>query len=163
MFTKSGKVRVYLASGWFNVAQVKQMNEVYTALQALEKAGKIEFFAPYYDGIVLSKDDPNRKKKMGIVWWLDIEMVKACDVIIACTQDHDVGTMFEAGYASAKGKTIFCYNSDPELGLNVMLSQESKGFLRHESDINDALHKFDQTPEEERKAFRYNEFKGEPT
>lgn len=161
MFT-SDKVKVYLASGWFNPQQLKQMKQVATALAHMEGQGKIEFFAPYYDGIVLKKDDPNIKKKMATVWWLDIEMVKKCDVILVLTQDHDVGTIFEAGYASALGKIILCYNSNKELGLNVMLAQESRGFLRNEGDITSAIHKLSQTAREEWDTYTFNEFKGEP-
>ena len=163
MFSKDNKkIKVYLASGWFNEAQKKQMDEVYSALTKLEAQGRVEFFSPFYDGIVLKKDDENIKKKMGIVWWLNIETIKSCDVIIVCTQDHDVGTIFEAGFAAANDKLILCYNSNKELGLNIMLSQIAKGFLREKEDINDSLHKYWQTPEEERRDFIFNEFEGTP-
>ncbi len=165
MFT-SDKVKIYLASGWFdkndNGPQWRQMNEVYKALVHMEEQGKIEFFSPYYDGIILDKDDPNVKKKMGTVWWLDIEMVKKCDVILVCTQDHDVGTIFEAGYASAIGKIILCYNSNKKLGLNVMLAEKARGFLKNEGDITSAIHKLSQTAREEWKDYTFNEFKGQP-
>lgn len=155
-------IKVYLASGWFNPAQMKQMQEIYEALQILEAGGHIELFAPYYDGIVLKKDDPNLKKKMKITWWLDIEKLKECDLVVASTQDHDVGTIFECGFASARGKTIFCYNSNPELGLNLMLAQEARAFCKSPEDLSQAIYHFIQHAREERYNYRYNLWQGDP-
>src|SRR5207253_5621075 len=114
------------ASGWFNFEQKKQMDEIYHVLNGMQKTGEILLFAPFYDGIVLDpKNDPAWKLKMREVWDLDITELSSSNLVVASTQDHDVGTIFECGYASAKGIPILCYNSNPELGLNLMLSQEA--------------------------------------
>ncbi len=137
------KPHVYLASGWFNEKQKEQMDEVYRVLLDLSLRGELDFFSPFYDGIVLKgKSDPDWRKKMKEVWELDIAKVEASNLIIGCTQDHDVGTIFELGYASAKGIPILCYNSNPELGLNVMLSQEARGFIKSPSELESALLNF---------------------
>lgn len=152
--------KVYLASGWFNTAQAAQMQEVYDVLSKLEAENEIELFAPYYDGIVLTKDDPNLRKKMRVVWTLDIAMVRESNLIVACTQDHDVGTIFECGYASAFRTPIICYNSMPELGLNVMLAQEARGFCKSKEDLEKALLDFVVTNDQ--KTWRWNLWKGVP-
>lgn len=125
------KPHIYLAAGWFNPEQKRQMDEVYKVLLDLRLKGEIDFFSPMYDGIVLKgKEDPNWRQKMKEVWELDIRKITESDLVIACTQDHDVGTIFECGYASARNIPILCYNSNPELGLNVMLAQEARGFCK---------------------------------
>ena len=79
------KVRVYMAAGWFDKEQIKQYDEVYSVLRGLEIENRFDLFAPKYDGIVLKKGDPDKQKKMDIVFWLDVEMLKRSDLIVACT------------------------------------------------------------------------------
>lgn len=155
---------VYLAAGWFNPEQRKQMDEIYEVLNQLRIENKIKLFSPFYDGIVLKKDDPNLKEKMKLVWDLDIKKVMESDLIVASTQDHDVGTIFECGYASAFDKTIFCYNSNPELGLNVMLAQEAKAFCKSKTQLRCAVIDFIHflNSGEYIEKYRYNLFEGDP-
>lgn len=137
-----GKPRIYLASGWFNSEQKKQMNEIYKVLLEFHKNGKIEFFSPFYDGIVLKKGDPDFRKKMKEVWELDIHKLGDSELIVACTQDNDVGTIFECGYGSASGCIILCYNSKPEYGLNLMLAQEARGFIKTPENLELAIESY---------------------
>lgn len=157
------KINVYLASGWFNSEQKKQMNEVYKVLKSLKDEGKIGLFAPFYDGVVLKKDDPDLRRKMKEVWQLDIDNVKSSELIVACTIDHDVGTIFECGYASAINGTILCYNSKPEHGLNLMLAQEARGFVKNPKDLKAAVESFREAyiAGDEAK-WIWNVWKGEP-
>lgn len=152
--------KIYLAAGWFTPAQMSQMQEVHIALTELEKNDQIELFAPYHDGLVLKKDDPNLRKKMRVVWALDIAMVRESNLIVACTQDHDVGTIFECGYASAHEIPILCYNSNPELGLNVMLSQEARGFCKTPIDLQNAV--LDFAGHDDPASWKWNIWKGVP-
>lgn len=167
------KPHFYLAAGWFNPEQKQQMEEVYRVLLDFRLKGEIDFFAPFYDGIVLKgKTDPDWRKKMKEVWDLDIQKVKESDLIIGCTQDHDVGTIFELGYASANNIPILCYNSNPELGLNVMLSQEARGFIKSPNMLYEAINSFlkdwdtyQETPIEhlhEIPKWEFNMFEGNP-
>lgn len=161
------KPRIYLASGWFNEEQKRQMLEIHGVLEALKKEGRVELFAPFFDGIVLKgKQDPAWREKMKEVWDLDIRMLSQSDIVVASTQDHDVGTIFETGYASAKKIPILCYNSNQELGLNVMLAQEARGFIKSQPELKMAIESFcdsyaraiDARPEE----WRWNLWEGEP-
>lgn len=154
---------VYLASGWFNPEQKRQMDEVYSVLVELKVEGFINFFSPFYDGVVLKKDDPDLRQKMKAVWELDIRKVLESDLIVACTVDHDVGTIFECGYGSAKGVKILCFNSVPEHGLNLMLAQEARGFVKTKAELKAAIESFvkalnDWTEEE----WVWNTWKGDP-
>lgn len=167
--------RVYLAAGWFNPKQKKQMDEIHTVLKMFSDAGHLTYFSPFYNGIVLRKDDPDLKDKMKKVWDLDIKEVQNADLIVASTQDHDVGTIYECGYARGYmdgynkvknrllcTKTVFCYNSNPELGLNVMLAQEARAFCKTEGQLVDALRKYLDCPVEKRSSFCFNVWEGEP-
>jgi len=161
------KPKVYLAAGWFNPEQKKQMEQVLSVLQKMHANGIVDYFAPYQDGFVLKKEDPERKRKMAMVWWLDINQLKECDLIIAVTQDHDVGTIFECGYASALQKIVFCYNSNPALGLNVMLAQEARGFYKDEKKLEEGILEFVNawlcdSKETVYREFRTNVWEGEP-
>lgn len=160
------KPKVYLASGWFNPEQKKQMEEIYHVLNGIKESGQIELFAPFYDGIVLKKDDPNLRAKMKEVWELDIRELTSSELVVASTQDHDVGTIFECGYASAKEIPILCYNSNEELGLNLMLAQESKGFCKSEINLAQAIESFLENQKKpfriDRENWRWNLWEGEP-
>lgn len=153
---------VYLASGWFNSAQKTQMDEIYTVLATRRAGGHIRLFAPFYGGIVLKKDDAGLRLKMKEVWELDIQKLRLSSLVVVSTQDHDVGSIFEAGYASACEIPILCYNSNPELGLNVMLSQEARGFCKSPNDLDTAIAVFAQAFCSGDKNWRYNLWKGEP-
>ena len=134
--------QVYLAAGWFTPEQKKQMDEIYRVLGKLRDKGKIKLFSPFYDGIVLKPNEQNIRKKMKEVWDLDIGKIEVSGLIVACTQDNDVGTIFECGYASALKKAIICYNSQPEYGLNVMLAQGAKGFVKTEEELQNEVENF---------------------
>ena len=161
-------IKVYLASGWFNPEQKRMMDEIYFTLNGLRESGHIQLFAPFYNGIVLDpKNDPDWKSKMKAVWDLDIRELTTSDIVVACTQDHDVGTIFECGYASAKDIPILCYNSNPELGLNLMLSQEARGFIKSQVELMKALESFKIHQEEfesnhDAPRWVYNDFGGLP-
>lgn len=153
---------LYLASGWFNPEQKKQMDEIYEVLCLLRDEGKLKFFSPFYNGIVLKMGDPEFKQKMKEVWELDIQKVVEADLIVAGTQDHDVGTIFECGYGSAMGTKILCYNSKQEYGLNLMLAQEARGFIKNPADLKAALESYVQAFEAGKQDdWTWNEWKGE--
>lgn len=157
-------IKVYLASGWFNPEQKKQMEEMYAVLNMLRQSGQIKLFAPFFDGIVLDpKNDPDWKSKTKAVWDLDIKELSSSDLVVVATQDHDVGTIFEAGFASALGIPLLCYNSKPELGLNLMLSQESKGFVKSPRLLELALQSYmDWVSNGYLTDWKFNEFEGMP-
>lgn len=153
---------IYLASGWFNPEQKRQMDEVYEVLCELKAEDKIDFFSPFYNGVVLKMGDPDFKKKMKEVWALDINELIVSEMVVACTQDSDVGTVFECGYASAKKIPILCFNSIPEFGLNLMLAQEARGFVKSKKDLRAAIESFIKALEEwKEEDWHWNLWQGE--
>lgn len=162
---------VYLAAGWFDEAQRKQYDEVYKVLKKFEDNRAIDLFAPQYDGIVLKPSDPDIKKKLNTVYWLDTEMIKRSDLMVALTVNKDVGTIYETGYiqgyAEARGEEdtvkILCYNSVPEHGLNVMLAKPASGFLKNPECLELAIESYLKAYNSNNlEGWYYNLFEGEP-
>ena len=60
---------------------------------------------------------------------MNVTAIEKCDLVLACIDDFDAGTMWEMGYAYALGKPIYAYSMVPGRGLNLMLAQSSAGFL----------------------------------
>lgn len=163
------KPHVYMCAGWFDPEMIKQYEEVYSTLKSIEAGGHIDLFAPKYDGIVLKKDDPDIKKKLNIVYWLDTEMIVKSDLLVVCTINKDIGSMYEAGFcgglnrALGTQKKIICYNSIPEHGLNVMLMKPSGAFVKTPEDLCSAVLSFLRSYKEGKlENWYYNLFNGDP-
>jgi hypothetical protein len=94
--------RIYLAGPFFSLQQVWMIEE---ALTCLTQQGAT-VFSPYHDvGF-----GPTT-----LVAQADIDAIEDCDSIFALLEDHDPGTIFEIGYARARGKPVvaFAPSTDP--------------------------------------------------
>jgi len=149
------KPYVYLASGWFNLVQKKIMDEMYEVLDVFRKAGKLDFFSPFYNGIVLKPSDPYVKWKE--VWDLDIGKIRECQLMIANLEGFEPGTVFETGYASAIQVPVIWYSSIPHRACNLMLSFPAMGFANSKEQLADAIWHF-----LENKPGKFNLWSGEP-
>ena len=145
------KINCYLASPWFNSQQMKVMNKVRDIILKYED---IKLFAPYYDGIVLDKnnDSPEMRQK---VFDIDIGTIAYSDLVVTIIDDFDPGSIFEMGAAG-----IICWMQDKEMirvknipriiaysdvsgrGLNVMLQQSVWGFANGETELKNQLDLF---------------------
>lgn len=147
--------KVYLASGWFNPTQTSIMNEIKEVLDVFKEHKFLDFFAPYWDGIQLKKDDPIEKWET--VWNLDIDTINSCDLMIANLEGFEPGTVFETGYASAKNIPVIWYSSIPNRTCNVMLSFPALGFAKSKEQLAEAIwHFLDNKPG------KYNLWNGSP-
>lgn len=59
----------------------------------------------------------------------NVEALDTCDLILACIDDFDPGTIWEMGYGHAMGTPIIAYSLVPGRGLNLMLRESVIGFL----------------------------------
>lgn len=115
---------------------------------------EFKVFAPYYDGVVLTKenDSPEMRKK---VFDIDIGSIDKCDLVVAIIDDFDCGVIFEVGYAY-RGKLkpyrignafshylekipIIAYSDISGRGLNVMLQVACEGFANGPEELKDQL------------------------
>lgn len=88
--------KVYLAGPFFSLSQRWLIEEAVTHL----KAFGLSVFSPYHEiGI-----GPAEK-----VAKADIDGLNSCDCLFACLNTIDSGTLFEIGYAVAKGKPVVVF------------------------------------------------------
>lgn len=83
--------KVYLAAPFFDIGQKWLVDEIIKCLTKME----CKIFSPYHEvGI---------GKKVPIIVREDLAGLNQCDVVLAVADGTDVGTIFEVGYAVAKG------------------------------------------------------------
>jgi nucleoside 2-deoxyribosyltransferase len=117
----SRPLKIYLAGGWFTPAQERTLNYLEEALSRYPN--KFVVFSPRKATLILpgtQVTDEVRKK----VFSKNLEEIEGCDLIIASTEDKDMGTLFECGYGYAKGKPIIYVNfSIGNKPFNLMLQE----------------------------------------
>lgn len=102
-FREGIRARVYLAGPFFTLAQLWLIEQARHDLQSMGLA----VFSPYHDVGHGSAED---------VVQLDLEGIEASDIIFAIGDGMDSGTVYEIGYARAKGKPVvmYCENESAE-------------------------------------------------
>ena len=93
------KPNVYLAGPFFSLAQLWLIDE---AKKNLKEMGLV-VFSPYHDVGKGSASD---------VVHQDIAGINNCDIMLAIGDGLDSGTMYEIGYARAKGKPVILYSEN---------------------------------------------------
>ena len=112
--------KIYIASGWFNAEQEKDLKNIKNLLTTL----KLPFFSPKDECTVKPKDTDKIQNK---VFKSNIEAIKKAEFIIANTRDKDMGTIFECGIAFANKIPIIYYCGGLVGGFNLMLAQSGIG------------------------------------
>lgn len=102
---------VYIAGGWFSDAQLKAVKELE---ELADELGYNSF-----------KPRVHNKGNEGCNWdrifYDNIYHIEQCSIVFASTVDKDMGTIWECGFAYAKGKKIVYYTPGiPK--VNLMLS-----------------------------------------
>jgi Nucleoside 2-deoxyribosyltransferase/pfkB family carbohydrate kinase len=106
--TRTIRKRVYLAGPFFTIAQLWLVDETRNRLREMG----LDVFSPYHDVGRGSADDVVAK---------DLAAIDQCDLMLALTDDLDSGTLFEIGYARAKGKPVVVYcENESEGDLKMM-------------------------------------------
>lgn len=113
-------MKVYLASGWFNQIQAEEL----TRLEGIfdERSDWIDLASPRRI-FVCPPDAP--RETQDTVFSGNLHHIETADFLLVNTRDKDIGTIWEAGYAFAKGKPIvyFCNGLPPKALFNLMLSR----------------------------------------
>lgn len=92
--------RVYIASPFFTVSDKLFVNEIRNLLIEFGN----EVFSPMHDLGLL--DDQASKIQMDEARNRDLIEIEKCDSVLAIISGNDPGTIFEIGYALAKGKRV---------------------------------------------------------
>ena len=129
-----GFLKAYIASGWFNDEQMNDLLTIKAALNALE----IPFYSPKDDNFCQPDESQESKQKC---YAENLSAIVSCTFMICNTRDKDMGSIFEAGYASGrKQMDIIYYCEGLKDGFNLMLAQSGITVCRNSlelvSDLN---------------------------
>jgi len=90
---------VYLASPWFNDAQMKRMQDTLAVLKDwASRSTHRKIYAPYEELVCPPDASPELRWK---TYAMNVNECSYCDIIVAVTDEKDMGTLFELGYACA--------------------------------------------------------------
>ena len=118
------KMRVYLAGPFFSIAQRWLVDDVRRCLHEMG----MDVFSPVHDVGRGPAQDVAPK---------DIRALRECDAVFAVVDGLDSGTIFEAGFARALGKPVYCLSQAVgEEDLKMLVGTE----CRIHSDLVTALH-----------------------
>ena len=112
----------YLASPFFNERQVERMETVLSLL----RINGYSVFAPYENSVVENQNLQNPEYRARI-FTKNIEAIRASRMVLAITNDKDMGTLFEAGYAYGLGIPVVYFAEDLNGPFNLMLSESGVG------------------------------------
>lgn len=127
------KIKVYLASPFFNQEEIDKMEIV---LSILRDKG-LEVFAPF--------EHQNKHLEFGSMEWRkatfksDVGAIDNCDVMVAinCQGNYDdAGTMWEIGYAYAKGIPVVLFNNT-EKTINLMIADSLHSLIKSYDELKE--------------------------
>ncbi len=110
--------QVYLAGPFFSMPQIWLINE---SLRALASQGFKVFSPLHHVGRGAAKD----------VYAPDIAGIEKCDLVFACVDGLDAGTLFEIGYAKAKEKPVVAFVQN-EKQEDLKMLEGSECFLERD-------------------------------
>ena len=107
-------VKPYIAAPFFNAKQTQIVEDIKAIL---EEQG-IEYFSPKDESMFKQGDDPKD------ILLLNCKAICNAPFVIVVTDDKDVGTIWEAGFAYAKRVPILYIwlGYKPEMKFNIMLA-----------------------------------------
>ena len=109
-------MKIYLASGWFTPAQEEARQDMLEVLESTQH----EVFSPKEDNLWQPGDNPEH------IFKANLREIENADIVVASTIDKDMGTIFECGYAYAKGIPVVYYAPGLEGDFNLMLALSSR-------------------------------------
>ena len=107
-FQEGIKRQVYLAGPFFDLAQIWMVEE---ARRNLVENG-LKVFSPFHEIGLGSAQDVVQQ---------DLDAIDASDIVFAIVDGLDAGTLYEIGYARAKGKPVVVY-SERESGESLKMA-----------------------------------------
>lgn len=110
-------MKVYIASPFFDKKQLDLVKKIESALTKAH----IDFFSPRSEGTLKKMSKEKREVESMKIYKSNIRNINECSHMLVVIDGHDTGTVFEFGYAVAKGKAIHTLSNEGH-GLNVMLA-----------------------------------------
>ena len=128
--------KIYLASGWFNPVQDKELTELEKIFD--DRANDFELASPRRIFVC----PPNAPKSVqDETFEGNLFHIKTADFLLVNTRDKDIGTIWEAGYAYAFDKPIiyFCAGLPEGAKFNLMLARSGIKVCTSFAELEDYL------------------------
>lgn len=119
MDNKNKKIKVYLSAGWFDKFQEDALNYLENYLFS---DSKYQVYSPRKEIKLEGKEGIEIQNH---VFAENCRNIEEADIIVSSTVGKDMGTLWEDGYAFAKGKPIvytFFDNRFGDVSFNLMLA-----------------------------------------
>ena len=111
---------IYIAAPFFNKRQLEIVVEVENYLRPRE----FSFFSPRSAGSLKDMSKNKQSQTRSEIYKGNIHAMDSADIMIACVEEKDTGTIFEMGYFAAKEKKIIMFSQ--KIGtVNVMLAESA--------------------------------------
>tara|TARA_Y100000310_G_scaffold290239_1_gene317258 strand:- start:203 stop:637 length:435 start_codon:yes stop_codon:yes gene_type:complete len=124
--------KIYIASGWFNEKQQKDLNNIKALLEKIN----IPYFSPKDECLVSSNAEVTNQED---VFTDNIIAIKDSPFIVANTRDKDVGTIFECGVAYSNSIPIIYYCEGLTGNFNIMLSRSGIAVSTNLGELEDHI------------------------
>lgn len=122
-------VQIYFASPFFNPEQVEREE----ALKELLRFKGMNIYSPKEQCFLPANSTTTDREK---VFNDNCKAIEDCDFVFAITDGKDVGTIWECGYAYAKGKRVIYFCETLGSGLfNLMLAASGIAIFKSREDV----------------------------
>lgn len=109
--------QVYIASPFFNTTQIERVQFIKTVLDSLH----ISYYSPMDEAVVQPNDQSAWRTR---VFQENCSAIDQAQLVIVVTDDKDMGTLFEAGYAyKAKKPILYFAETLGKNQFNLMLAE----------------------------------------
>lgn len=125
------EISVYLASGWFTPSQLEEVKMIEQICEGFEE---INLYSPRKENLC---SPTATQREQCHAFNENIKHVHESDLIIANTNNKDMGTIFEAGVAYWANTPIIYFASGLKGPFNLMLAQSG---IAVSTDISQLIH-----------------------
>ena len=133
----------YIASGWFNENQARDLENIKTALDELG----IKYFSPK-DEIVAKPDASLEEQEM--IFKGNVDAITSGKFVVCNTRDKDLGTIFEAGFSYASNVPLIYYAEGLTGNFNLMLSRSGRAVATNVEELKEHVKGIMENPEYEK-------------
>ena len=132
------KYGVYVAAGWFTPNQIATYEDIHNECDKFEK--EFKFYYPKEEFQFTSGTKPD-KETMERVFNDNIRAIDKCDFVICSTEDKDLGSIWESGYAYKADKPVIYVNFTvpANVPFNLMLANSGLAIARDVYTLNSVL------------------------
>ena len=136
---------IYCAGPFFNELQLKTMEDIEAVLESFDD---VTLFKPRNGKASAKKlnkeigagKDPSADTRRQ-VFEDNVDNIDEADLIVACIDDRDVGTIFEIGYACKAHVPIITY-TNKGFGMNLMLAESTLVHCKGTEQLRSAISMF---------------------